>query len=67
MFSNIKNTIPLYFQMLFSELCTPLPRDLTSRIEICENSKQYVINFLQNLLPPSDCKSITDEMRKVCL
>ncbi|GAB1861683.1 Ribonuclease P protein subunit p29 [Camponotus japonicus] len=47
-----------------TKLCTPLPRNLTSRIKICENSEQYVINFLQNLLPPSDCKSISDEMRK---
>ncbi|XP_029177178.1 ribonuclease P protein subunit p29-like [Nylanderia fulva] len=46
------------------KLCTPLPRTLTSHINICANSEQYVFNFLQNSLPPSDCKCISDEMRK---
>lgn len=46
------------------KLCTPLPRNLTNHINICENSEQYVVNFLENLLPPSDRKSISDEMRK---
>lgn len=47
-----------------AKLCTPLPGHLTNRITICENSEQYVVNFLQDLLPPSDCKSISDELRK---
>lgn len=46
------------------KLCTPLPRNLTNHITICENSQQYVVNFLENLLPSSDRKSISDEMRK---
>ncbi|XP_012527218.1 ribonuclease P protein subunit p29 [Monomorium pharaonis] len=47
-----------------AKVCTPLPKSLTSHIKICENTQQYVINFLQNLLPPSDCKFIPDELRK---
>lgn len=47
------------------ELCSPLPKSQTSHIKICENTQQYAIDFLQNLLPPSDRKSIPDELRKV--
>ncbi|XP_071554773.1 ribonuclease P protein subunit p29 [Temnothorax nylanderi] len=47
-----------------TKLCTPLPKSQTSHIKICENTQQYVIDFLQNLLPPSDRKSIPDELRK---
>lgn len=46
------------------KVCTPLPKSLTSHIKICENTQQYVIDFLQNLLPPSDRKSIPDDLRK---
>lgn len=45
-------------------MCKPLPKSQTSHIKICENTQQYVIDFLQNLLPPSDRKSIPDELRK---
>ncbi|KYN08244.1 Ribonuclease P protein subunit p29, partial [Cyphomyrmex costatus] len=45
-------------------LCMPLPKSKTDHIKICENTQQYVINFLQTLLPPSDHKSISDELRK---
>ncbi|XP_011145404.1 ribonuclease P protein subunit p29 [Harpegnathos saltator] len=48
----------------YKKLCTPLPEHLTNHIEICENREQYVVNLLQNILPPSDCKSIPNEMRK---
>ncbi|XP_012055126.1 PREDICTED: ribonuclease P protein subunit p29 [Atta cephalotes] len=48
----------------YTKLCTPLPKSKTSHIKICENTQQYVIDFLQNLLPPSDRKSISDELRK---
>ncbi|XP_032690973.1 ribonuclease P protein subunit p29 [Odontomachus brunneus] len=48
----------------YAKLCSPLPDCLTNRIEICENKEQYVADFLQNVLPPSDRKFISDEMRK---
>ncbi|KAL6255681.1 hypothetical protein P5V15_012927 [Pogonomyrmex californicus] len=47
-----------------AKLCIPLPKSLTGHIKICENTQQYVINFLQNLLPSSDHKAIQDELRK---
>lgn len=46
------------------KLCSPLPESQTGHIKICENTQQYVIDFLQNLLPSSDRKSIPDELRK---
>ncbi|XP_011881591.1 PREDICTED: ribonuclease P protein subunit p29 [Vollenhovia emeryi] len=48
----------------YAKLCSPLPKSLTSHIKICENTQQYVIDFLQNVLPPSDRKSISEELRK---
>ncbi|XP_011698627.1 PREDICTED: ribonuclease P protein subunit p29 [Wasmannia auropunctata] len=48
----------------YAKVCAPLPKSQTSHIKICENTQQYVINFLQNLLPPSDHKAISDELRK---
>ncbi|XP_020283521.1 ribonuclease P protein subunit p29 [Pseudomyrmex gracilis] len=45
-------------------LCSPLPGYLTSGATVCENTEQHLLNFLQNLLPKSDCKSISDELRK---
>ncbi|KAG7203834.1 hypothetical protein KM043_013845 [Ampulex compressa] len=46
------------------KVCATLPSSITNSITTCANSEQYVINFLQNLLPTSDCKSIGDELRK---
>lgn len=48
----------------YPKLCLPLPKSQTSHIKICENTQQYIIDFLQNLLPSSDHKSIPDELRK---
>ncbi|KAK2580258.1 hypothetical protein KPH14_012509 [Odynerus spinipes] len=46
------------------KVCLPLPSNLTKCVTTCKNSEQYLINFLQNLLPPSDGKSAADELRK---
>lgn len=46
------------------KVCLPLPRNITKCVTTCKNSEQYLINFLQNLLPPSDGKSVADELRK---
>ncbi|KAL0127992.1 hypothetical protein PUN28_003324 [Cardiocondyla obscurior] len=48
----------------YAKLCTSLPNSQISHIKICENTQQYVIDFLQNLLPSSDCKSLPDDLRK---
>lgn len=51
-------------QKEIQKVCLPLPGNLTKCITTCKNSEQYLINFLQNLLPPSDGKSAADELRK---
>nr|XP_050868312.1 ribonuclease P protein subunit p29 [Vespula vulgaris] len=46
------------------EVCLPLSVNLTKCVTTCKNSEQYLMNFLQNLLPSSDMKSAADELRK---
>ncbi|XP_003706349.2 ribonuclease P/MRP subunit POP4 [Megachile rotundata] len=45
-------------------ICSILPKNITRQIRTCENSEQYITNFLQNTLPPSDSSSIAGELRK---
>lgn len=45
-------------------ICLTLPKHITKQIRTCENSEQYITNFLQNTLPPSDSSSIEGELRK---
>lgn len=45
-------------------ICLTLPKRITKQISTCENSEQYITNFLQNALPSSDTGSIADELRK---
>lgn len=46
-------------------ICLTLPKSITKQISTCENSEQYITNFLQNALPSSDIGSVADELRKV--
>ncbi|XP_011331851.2 ribonuclease P protein subunit p29 [Ooceraea biroi] len=49
----------------YADLCSPLPNITSaSDVPICQNREQGVVNFLQNMLPSSDCKQIPDELRK---
>lgn len=58
------------YKNIFSErerdLCSPL-LNITSipNVSFCQNREQGVTDFLQNILPSSDCKHIPDELRKV--
>ncbi|OAD52117.1 Ribonuclease P protein subunit p29, partial [Eufriesea mexicana] len=45
-------------------ICLTLPKSITKQISTCENSEQYITNFLQNALPSSDVCSIAEELRK---
>ncbi|XP_060821756.1 ribonuclease P protein subunit p29 [Bombus pascuorum] len=45
-------------------ICLTLPKSITKQISTCENSEQYITNFLQNALPSSDIGSVADELRK---
>ncbi|XP_076277006.1 ribonuclease P/MRP subunit POP4 [Lasioglossum baleicum] len=49
---------------LVQSVCLTLPKSITKQISTCENSKQYIENFLQNTLPSTDTSSIVDELRK---
>ena len=42
-----------------------MPKSITKQISTCENSEQYITNFLQNALPSTDTGSIANELRKV--
>ncbi|CAL7948873.1 unnamed protein product [Xylocopa violacea] len=48
-------------------ICLTLPKSITKQISTCENSEQYIINFLQNALPSTDSRAIADELRKSLL
>ena len=41
-----------------------LPKSITKQIRTCENSEQYITNFLQNTLPLNDSSCIAEELRK---
>ncbi|XP_033341902.2 ribonuclease P/MRP subunit POP4 [Megalopta genalis] len=45
-------------------VCLTLPKSITKQISTCENSEQYIANFLQNTLPSTDTNSIADGLRK---
>ncbi|KAK9304643.1 hypothetical protein QLX08_004067 [Tetragonisca angustula] len=45
-------------------ICSILPKSITKQISTCENSEQYITNFLQNALPSTDTGSIANELRK---
>ncbi|KZC12768.1 Ribonuclease P protein subunit p29, partial [Dufourea novaeangliae] len=49
---------------LTDRVCLKLPDSITKQISTCENSEQYVTNFLQNTLPSTDINSVADELRK---
>ncbi|XP_076636605.1 ribonuclease P/MRP subunit POP4 isoform X2 [Colletes latitarsis] len=50
--------------LVTQNVCLTLPKNITKQISTCKNSEQYIINFLQNTLPPNDSNSIADELRK---
>lgn len=47
--------------------CLQLPVSIVGRATTSGDREEYLINFLENILPSSDTKSISDELRKTFL
>lgn len=57
----------MLLRYITGNICLTLPNTITNRVSTSEDSDQYIINFLQNMLPHNDMKTVEDELRKVTI
>ncbi|XP_024947311.1 ribonuclease P protein subunit p29 isoform X1 [Cephus cinctus] len=48
-------------------VCTPLPFKITNKACTSENREKYLLKFLEQTLPQSDIKAISDELKRTFL